>query len=57
MNSLPTSTVISEASPARSEAWRGLRASLPVMLGFVPFALVLGAQAAQRASASSKYRC
>ncbi len=48
MNSLPTSTVISEASPARSEAWRGLRASLPVMLGFVPFALVLGAQAAQK---------
>lgn len=57
MNSLPTSTVISEASPARSEAWRGLRASLPVMLGFVPFALVLGAQAAQRASASSKCHC
>lgn len=30
------------------EALRGLRASLPVMLGFVPFALVLGAQAAQK---------
>ncbi|MBP2445306.1 4-azaleucine resistance transporter AzlC [Rhizobium leguminosarum] len=30
----------------RSEAWRGLKAAIPVMLGFVPFALVLGAQAA-----------
>ncbi|KAB8039353.1 branched-chain amino acid ABC transporter permease [Janthinobacterium aquaticum] len=30
------------------EALRGLTASLPVMLGFVPFALVLGAQAAQK---------
>lgn len=30
------------------EALRGLKASLPVMLGFVPFALVLGAQAAQK---------
>lgn len=32
----------------RDELARGLRASLPVMLGFVPFALVLGAQAAQK---------
>lgn len=32
----------------RREFMRGLRASLPVMLGFVPFALVLGAQAAQK---------
>lgn len=31
-----------------SESWRGLVASLPVMLGFVPFALVLGAQAVQK---------
>lgn len=31
-----------------SEGWRGLRASLPVMLGFVPFGLVLGAQAVQK---------
>lgn len=31
-----------------SEAWRGLIASFPVMLGFVPFALVLGAQAVQK---------
>lgn len=30
----------------RSEAWRGLKDAIPVMLGFVPFALVLGAQAA-----------
>lgn len=33
---------------AAQEARRGLRASLPVMLGFVPFALVLGAQAARK---------
>ena len=33
---------------ARSEAWRGLAASLPVMIGFVPFALVFGAQASQK---------
>lgn len=38
-------------SPTRtidSEIWRGARASLPVLLGFIPFALVLGAQAAQK---------
>jgi hypothetical protein len=33
---------------ARSGGWRGLRAAVPVMLGFVPFALVLGAQASQK---------
>lgn len=32
----------------RSEGWRGFRDSIPVMLGFVPFALVLGAQAAAK---------
>ncbi|PSJ60293.1 branched-chain amino acid ABC transporter permease [Mesorhizobium soli] len=31
-----------------SEGFRGLRDALPVMLGFVPFALVLGSQAAQK---------
>lgn len=31
-----------------SEARRGLRDCLPVMLGFVPFALVLGSQATQK---------
>ena len=30
------------------EARRGLQAALPVLLGFIPFALVLGAQAAQK---------
>lgn len=35
------------ATSARSDWWRGLTASVPVMIGFVPFALVLGAQAAQ----------
>lgn len=31
-----------------SESWRGLKAALPMMLGFIPFALVLGSQAAQK---------
>lgn len=35
-------------SDRRSEAWRGLKDAMPVMLGFVPFALVLGAQAANK---------
>jgi len=35
-------------TPARSEGWRGLVDCLPVMIGFVPFALLLGAQAAQK---------
>lgn len=35
-------------SQSRAEGLRGLRASLPVMIGVVPFALVLGAQAAQK---------
>lgn len=34
--------------PAQGEVWRGLRSALPVMAGFVPFALVLGAQASQK---------
>ncbi|HCR32907.1 MAG TPA: branched-chain amino acid ABC transporter permease [Stenotrophomonas sp.] len=32
----------------RAEFLRGLRAAIPVMIGFLPFALVLGAQAAQK---------
>ena len=32
----------------KSEFYRGARAALPVLLGFVPFALVLGAQASQK---------
>ncbi len=36
------------SAPRRSAALKGLRDALPVMLGFVPFALVLGAQAAQK---------
>lgn len=32
----------------KSEAWRGLKDAFPVMLGFVPFALVLGAQASAK---------
>lgn len=32
----------------RSEFWRGVLAGMPVLLGIVPYALVLGAQAAQK---------
>jgi 4-azaleucine resistance transporter AzlC len=46
--SSPLAADIAAQADSRAEAWRGLRASLPVMLGFVPFALVLGAQAAQK---------
>ncbi len=35
-------------SAARPPALRGLLDAVPIMLGFVPFALVLGAQAAQK---------
>lgn len=33
---------------AKNGMLRGMRAATPVMLGFIPFALVLGAQATQR---------
>lgn len=39
---------IDYSSPRKSKVRRGLRASLPVLFGFVPFALVLGAQASQK---------
>lgn len=45
---MPESATMTVEPTAKSDAWRGLRAALPVMLGFVPFALVLGAQAAQK---------
>jgi 4-azaleucine resistance transporter AzlC len=41
-------TMGSSATTVRSEVRRGARASLPVMLGFVPFALVLGSQASRK---------
>ncbi|SMF27707.1 AzlC family ABC transporter permease [Pseudogulbenkiania subflava] len=48
MNSLPTSIALPVESNTQSEVIRGVRASIPVMLGFIPFALVLGAQASQK---------
>ncbi len=48
MNHSQVLTATPAGSVARYEAWRGLRASLPVMLGFIPLALVLGAQATQK---------
>lgn len=41
-------------NPSRPEFTRGLYASLPVMIGFVPFALVLGAQAARKGFAAGE---
>ncbi len=46
-HSRPLTAIPAEPDPGY-EAWRGLRASLPVMLGFIPFALVLGAQATRK---------
>ena len=44
----PQSSITVRPEPITGdEVLRGLRASFPVMLGFIPFALVLGAQAAQ----------
>lgn len=48
MNTMQPSITAPLESAAKNEAWRGLRASFPVMLGFIPFALVLGAQAMQK---------
>ncbi|CAM2154564.1 MULTISPECIES: AzlC family ABC transporter permease [Paraburkholderia] len=48
MSSLYSPSMASRGSQVRAEMARGMRAALPVMLGFVPFALVLGAQAAQK---------
>lgn len=47
MDSLSPAAAITAPAASR-ELRRGLIDSLPVMLGFVPFALVLGAQAAQK---------
>lgn len=37
-----------QSGALRRETWRGLCAALPLMAGFVPFALVLGAQGTQK---------
>ncbi|WP_027817738.1 AzlC family ABC transporter permease [Paraburkholderia bannensis] len=48
MSSVPTSAASARRSIDTSEVARGMRAALPIMMGFIPFALVLGAQAAQK---------
>ena len=48
MNSLSAASQESPATPARTEFRRGVAASVPVVLGVAPMALVLGAQAAQK---------
>ncbi|MBO9539310.1 AzlC family ABC transporter permease [bacterium] len=48
MKILEASAKAVEELPVVSEIWRGFVASFPVMLGFVPFALVLGAQAVKK---------
>lgn len=41
-------TLIGSTDTATSEFWRGLRVSVPVLLGFIPFGLLLGSQAAMK---------
>lgn len=51
----PVTTLIAPdaaRSPAPAELLRGLKASIPVMIGFILFALVLGAQAAAKGFSS-----
>ena len=48
MNSQTTTLMPPLASTSRNEALRGMRAALPVMLGFIPFALLLGSQATHK---------
>lgn len=48
LETLFTNPAESGATSVQAELRRGLVASVPVMIGFVPFALVLGAQAAQK---------
>ncbi|MDN7804997.1 AzlC family ABC transporter permease [Burkholderia gladioli] len=48
MGRLLTSDAVLKGPVAASEFARGMRAAVPVMMGFIPFALVLGAQAAQK---------
>ncbi len=48
------SAVEAAASPAPSEWRRAARDTLPMLLGFVPIALVLGAQAAQKGLAAGE---
>jgi len=48
MESVTKEFEVEVSKPRSAEVRRGLRASAPVMLGFVPFALVLGARATQK---------
>lgn len=49
MSEISSSVELPLAVPTKAlEVWRGVVASLPMMLGFIPFAMVLGAQAAQK---------
>ncbi|RRV19885.1 AzlC family ABC transporter permease [Stutzerimonas nitrititolerans] len=41
-------TAVSPLGSVEQDLQRGARASVPVLLGFIPFALVLGAQASQK---------
>ncbi|WP_068717013.1 AzlC family ABC transporter permease [Vibrio tritonius] len=48
MSDVMTEVSVLSRQQSKTEFGRGLRASLPVMFGFIPFALVLGAQANQK---------
>jgi predicted branched-subunit amino acid permease len=41
-----TAAVAGQSDEVMPEFWRGLRVSVPVLLGFIPFGLLLGSQAA-----------
>lgn len=41
-------SLLADSRSTHTELWRGLRSALPIMIGFIPFALVLGAQARLR---------
>ncbi len=43
-----TNNRVGRVGAARNDTWRGFKDGIPIMLGFVPFALVLGAQATQK---------
>lgn len=48
MNSQTTTLMPPLASDTRTETLRGMHTALPVMLGFIPFALLLGSQATHK---------
>lgn len=42
------SLILTSGLGIRSDVWRGIKAALPLVVGFIPFGLVLGARATER---------